>query len=261
MLEQRNEKQTGKTNCFLHLTYLIIFLIPFNLIGQVKWTYTIKHLKMPTTKLTFTFRDTIIKNESEYFELFVTAKNQNIFNFLFRVENEYRTQIQNNTFLPLRMEKKINQKNIEEQTVIIYDQASHLAYKDSSFSWTLPVACHNYFSMLFFLRNQPLHPGDCYTFNLDVEYLTWEVEACVQQLEAIELDNRNDTAIRVDLNYKSLTNDHKRPWKTDLLTNRIARKGGKMVVWFGSGKNRPILRVNYDKQTFMILTDLTPLAH
>jgi hypothetical protein len=241
--------------CYLiGLGLAIFFSFPLSLRGQAKWIYTIYHHNLPTTRLTFTFGDTLAISETEFFALLVTAQNLNFSNLLFHVENKYRTLIGTGTFLPLQIEKEIDQKNIGERTVIRYDQTAHVAVKDTSFSWQIPAACHNYFSLLLFLRNQPLVSGDCYPLNLDVEFLIWQVTARVTGLEVIECQKQPQSAIRVDLSYQPITGQQSRPWKTDLLTNRIAQKGGGMTVWFAADLERKILRVNYDEDTLMLLT-------
>jgi len=229
---------------------LMLVLVPPGLNAQSRWIYTIYHHNLPTTKLAFTVGDTLAIDGKNYFELGISAKNLNFSNILFRVENQYRVLIHTQTCLPLQIEKRIDQKNLQDHTQISYNQETHVARKDSLFSWPIPEACHNYFSMLFFFRNQPLNPHDCYSFNLDVEFIIWRVTARVAGIETM-----SDThpAIRVDLVYEPISGQSGRPWKTDILTNRIAQKGGSMSLWFQADSSRRISRVDYDPTTFMRL--------
>lgn len=231
-------------------TVLALVFYPYKLNAQSRWIYTINHHNLPTTKLTFAFGDTLAIDGNDYFELGISARNLNFSNILFRVDNQYRLLIHTKTFLPLQIEKKIDQKNIQDHTTIFYDQLTHVARKDSLFSWRIPEACHNYFSMLFFLRKQPLNPGDCYSFSLDVEFVIWQVTACVA---GIETPDGMQPSIRIDLAYQPISGQSGRPWKTDILTNRIAQKGGRMSVWFQADSSRRILRVDYDPATLMRL--------
>jgi hypothetical protein len=147
----------------------------------MKWEYSISYMNIPNTNLTFLINEAFIRDNQKYLRLEITAKTYGVLSRFFWVNNQYEVLIEPESFLPISLFKRINQKNILQNWTIIYDNRRNLAWLDSTTSWTIPPACHNFFSMLFYLRTQPLKMGEKYLLNLDVEQLTWLADISVKK--------------------------------------------------------------------------------
>jgi len=217
------------------------------------WEYKIHYLNLPGTRLFFFIQRMNQPPQPPQIKLKVQAQTVGVFSFLFKVDNLYETVFSGDNFMPDYLFKKVDQKNIQQIWTIRYLQTEHLAVIDSSRRWEIPPQCHNYFSMLFFLRHQPLQLNDTYRFNLDVEYLGWQVTAQVLDKTVLLLSQQDLATIKVELNFSPFKSDQQRPWKTDLLTNRIAKEAEPMFIWFGDDDQRLIYRVDYNSNTKMFL--------
>jgi len=217
------------------------------------WEYKIQYLNLPSTKLIFFIHSLNQPPQPAQIKLKVQAQTVGVFSFLFKVDNLYETVFSGDNFMPDYLYKKVDQKNIQQTWTIRYHQTEHLAVLDSTRRWEIPPQCHNYFSMLFFLRNQPLQLNETYCFNLDVECLGWQVTAQVLDKTVLSLNQQDLATIKMELNFAPFKCDQQRPWKTDLLTNRIAKEAEPMFIWFGDDDQRLIYRVDYDSNTKMFL--------
>ncbi|MBN2090449.1 DUF3108 domain-containing protein [candidate division KSB1 bacterium] len=246
--------------------YIIIItffnIISMHLIGAqtnpvshdlMRWEYSISYMNIPNTNLTFLIDDSFIQDDQRLLRIEVTAKTYGILSRFFWVDNQYEALIEPESFLPVLLSKQINQKNIQQNWTINYDHERNLARLDSNTFWILPPACHNFFSMLFYLRAQSLKIGEKYQLNLDVEKLDWLVDASVKKKDRLKVGDQHYSAIQVEIIYKPLELNPGRSWKTDILTNRFAGASNVTSVWYRDDACRTILRVDYDSQTKMIL--------
>lgn len=147
----------------------------------MKWTYSISYMNIPNTNLTFFINESFVQADQRFLQIKITAKTYGILSRFFWVDNRYEALIKPESFLPVLLSKQINQKNIRQNWTIMYDNRKNLAWRDSTTSWNIPPACHNFFSMLFYLRRQPLKIGEKYVLNLDVEQLAWLADISVKK--------------------------------------------------------------------------------
>ena len=225
-----------------------------------KWEYSIKFIKIPSTRLTFLFNQNYQIDTEQYLQIKVTSNSHGFFSRLFWVKNYYEALIDPVTHLPVRLYKKINQKNIKQEWTINYDQQKNLAKIDSTRIWKIPKNCNNFFSILFYFRKQPLKVNDIYRLNIDVECLSWQATAKVLAAEILTLDTGKINAVKLELQYQPIDSEQKRPWKTDLLTNRIAGKSQKMHLWYSADPEKVLLRVDFDSKTSMSLKSKAKLV-
>lgn len=146
-----------------------------------KWEYSISYLNIPSTDLTFLINESFMQEDRKLLRIDITAKTYGVLSRFFWVDNQYTVLIEPESYLPISLSKRINQKNIQQNWTIHYDNIRNLAWLDSGSSWTISPDCHNFFSMLFFLRLQPLESGERYSLNLDVEQLAWGADISVKK--------------------------------------------------------------------------------
>jgi hypothetical protein len=213
-----------------------------NFIGE-RLIFKMEYLNLSVATLKFQ-----IDSPSKNYHLKVHAKATLTARLLFKLDNVYETYFDGNSFLPFKAVKKIQQKNIQRELIInYYHQQQNKASVGDSVTWFIPGDCYDYFSMLYFLRNQELKPGDSISFHLDSEFLISKVEAKVlSDQEVIQVPAGKFKSITLKLKFTAI-NNKSRPWKTDLLTNRLASPGSEITIWFSDDDYRLPLKIAYDQ--------------
>jgi len=207
--------------------------------------FKMKYLNLSVATLNFENIDTTQK----YYNLKVYARSTQSASLLFKLDNVYETYFDTSNFLPTKAVKKIRQKNIQHELIINYHHQQNIAFINDSVKWSIPGDCFDYFSMLYFLRTRELNPGDTIHFHLDSEYLISKVKAVVlPDQEVIRVPAGEFNSIKAKLKITALTHEP-RPWKTDLLTNRLAAPGSELLIWFSDDPYRLPLKISYQRST------------
>jgi hypothetical protein len=221
--------------------------------------FSMKYLNMKVANLEFSVSDSIKNLSQPQHQLSIKAYSTPFATKLFKINNSYTTLFFSDNFLPLKSTKKIDQKNIQQKVVLDFDHQNYQATFNDSISWFLPSPCYDYFSMLYFLRSYPWEKHDTLSFFLDSEYLISKVEAILlQESEILKVPCGKFSTIKIQLNFKSTTKV-KRPWKTDILTNRLAKPGSKLNIWLSNDRQRLPLKIFY-LQSF-VKTSITLVSY
>lgn len=214
--------------------------LQLNFLGE-KLSFKMEYLNLSVAKLDFNILDTEFGN----YLVRVHAKATGSASLMFKLDNVYETYFDQKTCLPNRIVKKIDQKNIQHELNFLFDHRNGLAYLADSISWKIPEDCFDYFSMLYFLRRQRLQPGDVLRFHLDSEYIISKVEARVLAAqESIKVPAGKFRAIKLNLKFTKVS-QQSRPWRTDLLTNRLASPGSELTLWLSDDDSRLPLKIAY----------------
>jgi len=228
-----------------------------------KLAYKMEYLGFHVANLNFSVSKREI-DTTTVCQLSVTARSTDKSGKLFYVDNVYQIFFRSANFLPIVIEKYINQKNIQHDLKIRFDHHKSKAIVNDSTSYKIPYPCFDYFSMLYFIRSSPLNKGDTLNFYLDSEYLISRVEVVVESKEKeIKLACGQFRALQLKVKFDSITKG-KRPWKTDLLTNRLAAPGSALTIWISLDKNRLPLMICYRHSlinTKIILNDFKLEEH
>jgi len=215
-------------------------LVNPDFIGE-QLVFKMEYLNLPVAALNFKTADLAQNN----YHLKVRAESTGLASLLFSLDNVYETFFNKHTFLPINSVKNIRQKNIQHDLIINYNQQQNKASVGDSITWFIPGDCYDYFSMLYFLRSQDLNPGDTIHFHLDSEYLVSIVNVKVlPDREIIQVPAGKFESIKLNVKFSAVTHEP-RPWKTDLLTNRLAAPGSEITVWFSNDDNRLPLKIAY----------------
>ena len=216
----------------------------FNLYGE-RLYYSMKYLNMKVANLDFSIADSNKNFSAPQYHLSVKAYSTPLASKLFKINNKYTIYFSTKDFLPLKSIKYIDQKNIQHKVVLDFNHQDYQATFNDSISWFLPTACYDYFSMLYFLRAQPWEESDTLRFFLDSEYLISRVEAVVlPETKILKVPCGKFKTIKIQLTFKSTTKE-KRPWKTDIITNRLAKPGSKLDIWLSDDERRLPLKISY----------------
>lgn len=236
----------------MKISCLISFLFGFINMGEIESKFNpnfigeqlmfkMEYLNLSVATLKFQTTETNLNN----FHLKIHASATLSARLLFKLDNVYETYFDRNTFLPTKVIKQIDQKNIHHELNIHFNHQQNKASLGDSISWSIPADCFDYFSMLYFLRSQKLEPGDSIHFHLDSEFLISKVEAKVlPEQEVIQVPAGKFPSIKLNLKFSAVTHEP-RPWRTDLLTNRLASPGSEITIWFSDDENRLPLKIAY----------------
>lgn len=157
---------------------------------------------------------------------------RSIANLLFKVHNEYETII-DTAGLPIMTSKQVNQKNIVQNITIRYDREQLLAYSNLDTTWSIPDSCFDILSMIYSIRSGRTEHGQRLEYLLDIESQFWCVKGRVANAKPIHGPFEHLVARQITLTFYPFNKMKPRRWKTDLLTNRIARDDGKLVLFLG----------------------------
>lgn len=217
---------------------------PQKFLGE-QLNYKLEYLNLSAASLNFQIPDTARIDHITVNHLIVKATSSRSAGMLFKLDNRYETYFDRTTFLPQKIYKSIRQKNIMHDLTIMFDHRQHQASRGDSIFWSIPADCYDYFSMLYYLRAQPLLPGDTLRFHLDSEYRVSKVEAVVlSEKKQIDVPAGKFDAIQLQVKFAALKN-LSRPWKTDLLTNRLAAPGSELTIYFSDDHVRLPLKISY----------------
>lgn len=222
---------------------------PLPYIGEYA-EYALSYFGVPASNISIHLVDTLRLNSALIFRIRVSAKAIGVWSKLFNLDNFYEAYIDYHCLLPLRLSKKIRQKNIEQDWSIEFDQHNHIAKIDSEKIWSIPENCHSFFSMIYVIRRTNFNDNNRLEIYLDVESLIWKVIIKKMDRELIHLPAGDYKAIKFSLDFKPLIKGQKRCWKTDLLTNRMANENSKILIWLSDDSSRIMLMLQYKHSVF-----------
>jgi hypothetical protein len=169
----------------------------------------------------------------ETVEVTSTVRTKSLFKMLFHINNFYITYVNAATGLPLKYEKKIEQKNIRQYLLVEYDRDSLLAKSSLEKSWPIPVDCLDLFSMIYRIRADNYSPGQQVDWSVDIEGQLWRATGQVVAAEPVDGPFADLPIRSIELLFSPLNGVKSRLWKTDLLTNRIAKEGSILKIYLG----------------------------
>jgi len=222
-----------------------------NFVGE-RLEFRMEYAHMSVATLKFDMRD-----DSSCYHLRVAAKSTAKASLLFPLDNVYDAMLAKQTLLPLRVEKRIRQKNIKNDAVIQYRHETGEASLEDAAHWPIPADCYHYFSMIYFLRTAAWSQLDGLRLHLDAEYVISAVDVALQpEPETITVPAGKFSVRRLVLIFTPISNKA-RPWKTDLLTNRLAKPGSVVTFWFSDDEARLPVKIAYGNSTVNTVIVLT----
>jgi hypothetical protein len=157
---------------------------------------------------------------------------------LFHIDNLYQSWLNIETGMPLKTKKKIDQTNIKQQFTTFYHYDSLYARTSDDTSWPILSGCLDLFGFIYHLRCMNLNKPSDDKVLIDLESHLWSVE--VESAPAIDRFKKFKT-IKMDRVVATLEPAGQiapRAWKTDLLFNRLSKKGAKLIVYLGPSPRR-----------------------
>lgn len=186
-----------------------------------------------------------LQSKNGFVKISWTVHTRSIFNLLFHIDNRYESWIDSQSGALLETMKQIDQKNIQQRFHIRYDWENLQAQTDDSLRWPIKENCIDLLTMLYQVRAMDWDSAAPADFLLDVESQLWRVRGAKTSREKIDGPFSQLPAQQIVLIFSPLEKVKKRAWKTDLLTNRIARPGGELLIWLGPPPQRLPLLIQF----------------
>ncbi|HNW59533.1 MAG TPA: DUF3108 domain-containing protein [bacterium] len=152
---------------------------------------------------------------------------------IFSIHNLYRTEVDPASRLPRTVHKTIDQSNIRQELTIHYDRITGTARGGELGSWPFLPGAMDLFTMLYRLRQLSPVAGDSLSFPLDIESQAWLASGRVSDGGEESTPLGRVHVRQVTLRFSRSGSAVARAWKTDLLTNRIARPEGMLTILLG----------------------------
>lgn len=179
---------------------------------------------------------------------------------VFPVHNIYQTTIDRCSSRIVETCKKIRQKNLSQEMRIVFDADKKQAHGYPDGSRGISDSLQTLFAMLYQIRSMDLSLQDSVFCVLEIESQEWLVSGSVCDGESIPGPFAHLYVRDIILYFSPYRSVTPRSWKTDLLTNRIARSGRLLIrlgpppenlpVWLqmGEGKQTVTLKLNSRKK-------------
>ena len=241
-------KRPGVNICFFFLLLLLSAVhgqeeAAAKGIDSEKLKFHLNYLRMNVATLEFQFEKRT--PEKKAVALTIEAQSSRAVNSLFYVNNCYELILNEANFLPRFVRKTINQKNVDYLRIQRFDHQQGKVAVDDTFQYDVPEPCYDYFSMLYFLRFGVADTSSMVNFYLDGEFVISHVKAVFSRdTREIEVSGGKFTATEVKLEFSSYRKE-KRPWKTDLLTNRLTKSGSEVLIFLSADARRLPLKIIY----------------
>ncbi len=192
-----------------------------------KLDFSLSYKGLGSAKSTMIFQTS--HNNSNNYTVLWNVATRGFYSFLFKIDNQYKTTMDASGRL-LSVEKKIHQKNIEQNMNIHYDHGKLIAAVNDTLFYNIRPHSQNLLSLLYNLRTMKVEPGDSLEFILDVENEFWKMNGVVRQTENVKGDFSYLPVLMYTFEFSSFPDYKRRPWKTDLFTNRIAGPDSKLLI-------------------------------
>ncbi len=154
---------------------------------------------------------------------------------IFSIDNHYQSILDPVSCLPIRSRKNVDQTNIKQSLHIYYRHQKGLAKTQDGKTWPITPHSLDLFSFIHCLRTADSNAGDSLVYDIDLEGELWTATGRIQNGPRVEGAFSHLHTRWLEFSFSPLDPQQKgRPWKTDLLTHRIASKNASLIVILGS---------------------------
>ncbi len=228
-------------------------------------TYQLTYLSVSAVTINISVPGKASTAQGSRYHILASARTNALFSVFYNVDNRYDIYMDSATTLPVRMDKNILQKTLEQKMTITYrHRAGEAVFHGGKFTEPLrsPIAAdaHNFFTMIYWLRHQTLKTGDQYTLNLDVETEPWKAVIRVTGEEKLKAAGKNWEASKIDFAFLPQREEIRRK-KTDILTRRLVTSKTRLTFWIAKQDPHPFLKVEFEVSPFNVVTILTDLQY
>ncbi len=180
------------------------------------------------------------REDSSTFKIIWTAKTRPLYSLLFNIDNRYETLFHAVSQQLIETRKDVRQKNIQQNWRTTYQWDTLLAVTGKGWSWPAVGQSQNVLWMLYDLRLKSLAANDTVSYILDVESQIWQVKGVVKPAS-----NSDIHELSILFSFSPVRPIVARKWKTDILTNRLARENASLYIQLGPPPDRVPLLIRF----------------
>ncbi len=192
--------------------------------------YNMGALWINAGNVVFSINNEIIDNHKVY-HVIGDGKTAKSYDLFFKVDDRYQTYIDEETMLPYKFIRKVNEGGFKIDNTVVFDQKKKKAVSDTSV-FTIPKNTQDVLSAIYFARNidySKYKPGDKIPFNMFLDNKVYPLYVKYIGKEKIKTKMGEYNAIKL----------------VPLLIDGTIFKGGeKMVIWITDDNNHVPLRVS-----------------
>jgi len=152
---------------------------------------------------------------------------------IFHIENRYSSFVDMDSGIPVKFSKSIDQKNVQQGLTTEYDRAGGVARINAASTWPIGEESYELFSLLYKMRCSNVEIGDSLRYILDIEGQSWRATGAVSTGEPAQKPFQDLNVRKIVLTFSPVGSLVPRTWKTDLLTNRICKRGARLTICLG----------------------------
>jgi hypothetical protein len=186
-----------------------------------KLSYTMIYKGLPSARA-----ELRLQRNGDGFDITLTARTRPLFNALFKIDNWYTVTLSADGKM-MSVAKHVVQKNIRQDMTIFYDWRQLRAAANPDYEWPILPNCAHLLSMLYNVRLKNVQPGELLSYILDVESQLWQINGVVTQAP------ENPGERQIIFRFTPVLPIHRRAWRTDLLTNRLAHMDSQLIIRLG----------------------------
>lgn len=223
--------------------------------------YSMNYLGLPAATATFSTAEGMAFDSIPAWCFSIRVKTNHVFSQLFHIDNHYETLVYSSNFLPIRVKKEIDQRNVKYQRILAFDQQNGSITMNGDTTWHTRAPIYDLLALLFYFRMVEFDHEDTLWFNLDCEMVEWLIWAVVQGHNELKTPIGKFFATEWILQMQRVEN-RRRLWKTDLLTNQTGHENAIIKIWIGEDERRLPLKIQYRRKNKVIdlsIKKLNPL--
>jgi len=209
-------------------------------------TYTFTYLGFPVAQGSIIISNSTDEDNSSVTMIETRASSSSPTSFLFKIDNRYTTTLDPETGFPLTYEKSIIQSNFKEQTFLRFDQDQGTIYRNAVPCAFHPHPVHNVFSALHHIINHSFGAKEVLAFPVYAAGHIWNVKIEAIGVEKITLPVGSFPAVLLEVEFCPSSSKDTLNIDTDVLTNRLIRGGKKTRLWISRGKQKSLLKGEYE---------------
>ena len=230
-----------------------VLLFSFPLPAEKNYFYTVYFWKIPCVNITMTLSE---DRENSQNQLTFITRTNDLFSYIFSLDNSYKTRFDPDSFQMLQYEKTIRQSNFDQDITISWDSTEQ-AYQYQKIVYHHPANTHNIFSLLMRAQSMDWQALDTQWWFLDHEGAFYRSRFL--WIDSTEVDVDHETFMtdhyRIDLIERLEENQHLVD-TTDIFTWGITLENCVRQIWIERGGERRILRAEVKVRGFTLVAEL-----
>jgi hypothetical protein len=220
------------------------------------YRYTITYTGIPVAHAVMGIAPAVEYDGRQVYRVTVDSETNRVASRLFAVKNRYETTVDLDSSASLGFKATVHQSNLSHEVVVTYDQEKGQAFRNGRLAYPIPKGISDLFGALFLISNKMKRVRDRCNITIDIGGVFCKVIAEATTSEILRLPVGSRRAIRTKAVVHEINGDPKRRQRIDVLTNRLAREGVTLLLWFSDDGHGTLLKASYGQRPFAVTAEL-----